>query len=129
MAVAFSMRPSSALATSALRRWHQVHTSHQNSLAFAVHYHSSQLRFRMLTAWRLQLRAKLKRVRHAKQLEKHFIVRNAWHKWIAKVQERKRERKLVEFEQKIAAKYFRGGWMAIALIVVVNSNVVYCRVA
>ena len=102
------MRASSALATSALQRWHRVHTSHQNSHAFAVHYHSSQLRFRMLVAWRLALRAKLKMARQAKSAEKRFIVRSAWAKWIEKAKERGRVKKLKEFETRLIAKYLKG---------------------
>ena len=78
LAVAFSLRGSSALAITALRRWHQVYSTHQNAQAFAAHYHSSQLRYKMLLVWRLQLRTKLKQVKLAKTMEKFFVTRSAW---------------------------------------------------
>ncbi|KIP09496.1 hypothetical protein PHLGIDRAFT_116291 [Phlebiopsis gigantea 11061_1 CR5-6] len=106
-AVAFSMRSSSALATTALRRWHQVYTTHQNAQAFAAHYHSSHLRYKILLTWRLQLRVKLKQVKAAKTTEKMFITRSAWQKWLEKMKQSKIEKKLKDFEQRRAARYFK----------------------
>ena len=108
LAVAFSLRASSALATTTLRRWHQVYSTHQNAQAFAVHYRSSQLRYQMLLTWRLQLRAQLKQLKVAKTTERFFITRGAWQKWMEKVKQKKRERKLKEFETKLTARYFEG---------------------
>lgn len=102
------MRESSALAVSALRRWQQVRTTHQNAQVFAVHYHDTQLRYKMLLNWRLQLRAKLKLAKQGRALEKFFVMRHALHRWQEKVAQAKRERKLKEFETKLAAKYFHG---------------------
>ncbi|GJE87193.1 hypothetical protein PsYK624_032760 [Phanerochaete sordida] len=106
-ALAFSTRGSSALAVSAMRRWREVHTSHQNAQAFAVQYYNTQLAYRMLFAWRLQLRAHAKQARQARHAEKYFVTRSAWHKWVEKAQEKKRERKVKEFEERVAGKYLR----------------------
>ena len=106
-AIAFSIRGSSALATTALRRWHQVYTTHQNAQAFAVRYSNTQLAYRMLFLWRLRLRAQAKQARQARHAEKFFVTRSAWRKWAEKVKERKREKKVKEFEARVAGRYLR----------------------
>lgn len=106
-ALAFSMRGSSALASSALRRWQEVYTSHQNAQAFAVQYYNTQLAYRMLIQWRLQLRAHAKLARQARHAEKYFAARTAWRKWVERVQGKRRERKVKEFEARVAGKYLR----------------------
>lgn len=106
--MAFSKRGSSALGMTALRRWHEVYSTHQNAQAFAAHYNSSQLRYKMLLTWRLQLRAKRKQVKVAKTTEKFFITRAAWQQWMEKVTQRRRDRKLKEFENQIVTRFFQG---------------------
>ncbi|KAI0341741.1 hypothetical protein BDW22DRAFT_1485199 [Trametopsis cervina] len=101
MAVHFSLRSSSTLASSTLQRWQAVYISHQNAQAFAVHYHSIQLRFKMVLVWRLQLRAKLKLVKQAKAIEKYFVMRNAWRIWQEKQAGKRREQKLKVFDARI----------------------------
>lgn len=103
-AYAFSIRTSSALASSTLKRWLQVYTTHRNAQAFAIHYHAAHLRFNVLVTWRLQLRAKLKLVKQAKVAEKKVI----WGKWVEKVAQRKRERNLKEFEKRVVVRFFQG---------------------
>lgn len=108
LAVTFSLRSSSTLAQSSLQRWRQVHTSHQNAQAFAVHYHSVQLRFKMVMIWRVQLRAKLKLAKQARIAEKYFAIRNAWKMWQEKLAEKRRERKLKVFEARMLQSYMHG---------------------
>ncbi len=62
----------------------------------------------MLLVWRLQLRAKLKQVKQGKVAEKFFVLRTGWKKWADKIIERKRERKLKEFEAKVLRRYLQG---------------------
>ncbi|THG95070.1 hypothetical protein EW026_g6516 [Hermanssonia centrifuga] len=88
-------------------RWQQVYKTHRNAQAFADHYHSAQLRYKMLLVWRLQLRAKLKQVKQGKVAEKFFVLRTGWKKWADKIIERKRERKLKEFEAKVLRRYLQ----------------------
>ncbi|KAI0693271.1 hypothetical protein BC835DRAFT_1354288 [Cytidiella melzeri] len=104
-ALSFSLRSSSTLATGSLQRWHQVYTTHQNAQAFAVHYHSVQLQFKMVLVWRLQLRAKLKLVKQAKLVEKYFTMRNAWRRWQEHLAEKRREQKVMVFERRILRTY------------------------
>ncbi|TCD64438.1 hypothetical protein EIP91_004083 [Steccherinum ochraceum] len=114
MALAFSMRSSSALASTSIQRWRQVHATHRNAQSFAEHYHSAQLSFKMLLIWRLQLRKKLKLAKQAKIAEKFFTMRGAWQRWLAKVAEKGREKKVKEFEGKMVKRYF-ADWKVLAL--------------
>lgn len=98
------MRSSSALASSTLKRWLQVYTTHRNAQAFAIHYHASHLRFNVIMTWRIQLRSKLKLIKQAKVAEKTVV----WRKWIEKVKQRKRERSLKEFENRVVTRCFQG---------------------
>lgn len=107
-ALAFSMRPSSALASSSIQKWRNVHHTHRNAQTFAVHYHSAHLSFKMLLLWRLQLRKKLKLAKQAKLADKFFVMRGAWRTWLAQVAEKKRNKKVKDFERKIAKRYFEG---------------------
>lgn len=107
-ALAFSVRSSSALASSSVQKWRQVYHTHRNAQTFAVHYHSAHLSFKMLLLWRLQLRKKLKLAKQAKLAEKFFVMRGAWRTWLAKVAEKKRGRKVKDFERRVAKRYFEG---------------------
>ena len=82
--------------------------SHQNAQAFAVHYHSAQLRFKMILTWRLRLRAKLKLNKQAKVAEKYFTIRNAWKTWREKVEDKRRQQKLRVFEIRMLRTYMHG---------------------
>ena len=115
MAVSFSFRASSSLASSVIQKWKQVRASHQNAQQFATHYHSTQLQFKMLLIWRLQLRAKLKTVKQAKLAAKYFAMRNAWRKWQEQVATKQRERKLRVFEARVLRSYLYGKPISIHL--------------
>lgn len=106
-ALAFSMRPSSSLASSTLRRWVQVFTTHRNAQTFAVHYHASHLRFNALMAWRIQLREKVRLIKQAKIAEKQVV----WNKWIAKLKQKGREKSLKQFEMRVLSRYLRGEFL------------------
>ncbi|TFK54938.1 hypothetical protein OE88DRAFT_1653513 [Heliocybe sulcata] len=105
-AIAFSTRPYSSLAASALRTWYQVYRTHKNSQAFSVQYHSAQLSFKMLHIWRIQLRVRLKTIKQAKIAEKFFLMRRAWRHWHDKLEEQKREKKLKLLEQRMLLVHF-----------------------
>ncbi|KAI0748015.1 hypothetical protein C8Q80DRAFT_1104403 [Daedaleopsis nitida] len=106
MAQLFRTRSSSLLAASVLKRWREVYRSHQNAQTFAVQYHRAQLQYKMLFAWRLQLRAKLRMVKQAKVAQKYLLVRRCFKVWTAKVAEKKRLQKLQELELRVAKRYF-----------------------
>ncbi|GBE82341.1 hypothetical protein SCP_0407250 [Sparassis crispa] len=105
LAVAFSMRSSSTLAFSSLQKWRQVHTTHRNAHAFAVHYRSAQLQYKMLLVWRLELRTKLRMIKQAKLANKYFVLRTFYNKWAAKLVQRRLETKLKVFEGQIVKKF------------------------
>ncbi|KAJ3519427.1 hypothetical protein NM688_g9302 [Phlebia brevispora] len=105
LAVAFSLRSSSVLASSSLKKWMQVYKSHRNAEAYAVSYCNLRLQYRMMDAWRLQLRYQLQQFRAAKRAEKFFTTRKTWKKWLEKLADRKRERQVTVFEKKILQRY------------------------
>ncbi|OBZ75311.1 hypothetical protein A0H81_04427 [Grifola frondosa] len=107
LALAFSMRSSSALASASLQKWRQAFLTHRNAQTFAVHYHSAQVQYKTLLVWRLQLRVRLKMNRQAKVAHKFFLMRSCWHKLIIKVEERRRESKLKAFEVQITKRFFK----------------------
>ena len=118
LALAFSTRSGAHLSSTVLQKWHQVHSSHRNALAFAVHYNSAQLQFKMLLTWRLELRAKLKLVKQGRMAEKFFIYRRAWKMWVLKLEEKAREKKLRELERRKMMKYYLGMSHAVPFIAV-----------
>jgi len=85
-----------------------------------MHYHSAQLRFKILLIWRLQLRSKLKKAKQARIAEKFFIARRAWKIWTDKFDEIRRQKKLQILERHKLRKYFTGklkykAWIIISL--------------
>ena len=58
--------------------------------------------------WRLQLRAQLKMARQAKMVEKLLVMRSAFRKWVAMLEDKKREEKVRMFERKMVKGYFDG---------------------
>ncbi|KAI0361981.1 hypothetical protein OH77DRAFT_1388452 [Trametes cingulata] len=106
LAQLFATRSASVLTAAAFNKWRVAYNSHQNALTFAVHYHKAQLQYKMLLAWRLQLRAKLRLVKQAKVAQKRLLVRRCFHAWKVKLAEKQRERKLKEFERRVVKQYF-----------------------
>ncbi|KAI0316688.1 Sfi1 spindle body protein-domain-containing protein [Amylostereum chailletii] len=113
-ALAFASRTKSFSSVSALHKWRQQYTTHQNAHTFATQYHSAQLQFKMLFAWRIALRAKLKLIRKARVAEKYFVMRRAWKGWQQSVEERKREKKLQQLVTSKARGIF-DAWLRKAL--------------
>lgn len=72
-----------------------------------MQYNNSQLAYRTLFEWRLQLRAHAKQSRQARRAEKFFVTRDAWRKWVEKVNEKRRESKVKEFEARVVGRYLR----------------------
>ncbi|KAI0064613.1 hypothetical protein BV25DRAFT_1852514 [Artomyces pyxidatus] len=105
-ALAFALRPSSSLAAEVVRTWRKHHAGHRNALAFAVQYRDRQLEFKMLTAWRLHLRENLRLIRKAKKEEKLLVWRRAWRIWTSKLEERRREKKLLDLQRNKTEKLF-----------------------
>jgi protein SFI1 len=94
LALAFSTRPSSAIALSSLQMWCRVYATHQNAAAFAVHYHSAQLSFKIMLRWRIRLRERLKMVRQAKIADKFLVLRRTWKRWKTQLEDAKRLKKV-----------------------------------
>ncbi|KAI0831195.1 Sfi1 spindle body protein-domain-containing protein [Trametes gibbosa] len=103
----FATRSASILSTSVFKKWQTAYGSHQNALSFAVHYHRAQVQYKMLLAWRLRLRAKLRMVKQAKVAQKQLLLRRSFHTWTAKVAEKQRERKLQGFQRRVVTQYFQ----------------------
>jgi protein SFI1 len=86
-----------------------------------MHYHSAQLRFKILLIWRLQLRSKLKKAKQARIADKFFNARRAWKIWTDKLDEIRRQRKLQILERQKLRKYFIGKLKHKAWIIVSSS--------
>jgi protein SFI1 len=108
MAVSFSLRANSVLAASTVRHWARVLSSLQQARLLADQYRATQLKYQMLIIWRLALRRKHKAAKQARLAEKHLVVRRTWTKWRERVEQRKREHKMKEFEQRKVRKIFSG---------------------
>ncbi|KAM5538990.1 hypothetical protein V8D89_007213 [Ganoderma adspersum] len=106
LAQLFRTRSASLQGVSALKRWRGVYQSHQNAQSFAVHYDRQRLQYQTMLSWRLQLRAHLRKAKQAKVARKYLLLRRCFHTWTAKVEEKRREKKLREFQMRKAKKVF-----------------------
>ena len=100
--------------SSALRQWRGAHGTHRNAATFAAHYHSAQVQYGALLAWRLQLRARLKMLKQARIAQKFFVHRRCFKMWRVRVREERLEKRRREFEARVVRRYFDGafclGW-------------------
>ncbi|TFK42645.1 Sfi1 spindle body protein-domain-containing protein [Crucibulum laeve] len=106
LASSFASRVDLQLLLSSFHRWQEVHRTHRNAQAFAVQYHSAQLRYKVLLTWRVELRKKLKMVKVARMADRFFATRHAWRAWSLKLDEKKREKKLKLFEKQKLVSHF-----------------------
>jgi protein SFI1 len=107
------MRPKATTATTSLQVWQRAYVTHQNAASFAIHYHSALLSSRILFAWRLRLREKLKLAKQARIAERFLLMRRSWKSWKVRMEDAKLEKKLKLWEKaklKIAfeRKHYRG---------------------
>ncbi|KAK0210699.1 CTLH/CRA C-terminal to lish motif domain-containing protein [Desarmillaria ectypa] len=86
--------------------WRQVLSTHQNSHLFAVQYHSSHLRSRMLLIWRIRWHEQLKMMKKSRLMEKFVVMRRAWNTMKAKYHDKQRERQLQAFKVQKLRKLF-----------------------
>lgn len=107
LAISFSHR-SKATVSAALQTWQRVLTTHRNADTFAAHYHHAQLNYRVMLTWRLELRARLRKVKQAKMAEKFFASRKVWQIWRHRTQEQRREKALRKFERRRLHALFEG---------------------
>lgn len=92
------MRSNSSALSSTLQTWHQVYTIYQNRRAFAIQRHLARMQYDALLKWRVQLRARLKLLKHAKIVEKFIVQRRTLNVWKFKLAEKKRQNKLKALE-------------------------------
>lgn len=71
----------------------------------AAQYDEDLLMHRTLLIWRVQLRVKLKQLKHAKVARKYLLLRQAWNKWRDNLEEKKRLQKLHVLENKAMKKF------------------------
>ncbi|KAH7929761.1 hypothetical protein BV22DRAFT_1080370 [Leucogyrophana mollusca] len=104
-AIAFSMHSNSYTVSSALQTWQRVYTVYQNRRSFAIQRHLARVQFDALLKWRLHLRTKLKVLKQAKIVEKYFLQRRSLKLWTAKLQDKRRQKKLKQLETEKLRKY------------------------
>ncbi|KIY50867.1 hypothetical protein FISHEDRAFT_22101, partial [Fistulina hepatica ATCC 64428] len=106
-AIQFSKRPGSSTSVTALRRWRDTHATHRNAQAFAVQYHSAQVRYKAVMRWRAAARDHARQARQARVAHKFLTKRRVWQAWRERHAERQRERRLRDFERTKMRTVFR----------------------
>ncbi|KAF8559809.1 hypothetical protein OG21DRAFT_496214 [Imleria badia] len=106
-ALAFSMRSNSSTLSTALEAWRQVYTIYQNRRTFAIQRHLARIRYDALLKWRVQLRSRLKLLKHAKIVEKFIVQRRTLCAWKSKLAEKKRQNKLKALEARRLEEYMK----------------------
>ncbi|KAI9571309.1 Sfi1 spindle body protein-domain-containing protein [Boletus coccyginus] len=106
-ALAFNMRSNSSTSSFALETWRQVYTVYQNRWAFAIQRHLARIQYDALLKWRVQLRARMKLLKHAKIVGKFIVQRRTLNAWKSKLAEKKRQNKLKALEARRLAEYMK----------------------
>lgn len=101
------MRSNSSALASALESWRQVYTVYQNRRTFAIQRHLARIQYDALLKWRVQLRSRLKLLKHAKIVEKFIVQRRTLNAWKSKLTEKKRQNKLKALEARRVEKYMK----------------------
>ena len=70
----------------------------------------------MILAWRLKLRAHLRMAKQAKVARKQLLLRRFLHVWTAKVEEKRRNKKLKQFELRTTKRIFEGNFYLLLMI-------------
>ncbi|PBK78094.1 hypothetical protein ARMSODRAFT_991560 [Armillaria solidipes] len=97
---------STLTARKTFQTWRQVLSTHQNSHLFAVQYHSSHLRSRMLLIWRIRWHKQLKMMKKSRLTDNFVVTRRAWNAMRAKYHDKQRERQLQAFKVQKLRKLF-----------------------
>ncbi len=99
---------STLTARKTFQTWRQVLSTHQNSHLFAVQYHSSHLRSRMLLIWRMRWHKQLKMMKKSRLTDNFVVTRRAWNAMRAKYRDKQREHQLQAFKVQKLRKLFIG---------------------
>ncbi|KAJ3505555.1 hypothetical protein NLJ89_g7354 [Agrocybe chaxingu] len=95
----FLNRINSRVVASAFMRWREVQTTHRNALAYAVKYDETHLQARALLLWRIRLGDNIQSAKVARWAHRYFATRKAWQLWIQAAEEKRRQRRLLEFNK------------------------------
>ncbi|CAA7271758.1 unnamed protein product [Cyclocybe aegerita] len=95
----FLNRINSRVVASAFMRWREVQTTHRNALAYAVKYDETHLQARALLLWRIRLADNIQSAKVARWAHRYFATRKAWQLWIQAAEEKRRQRRLQEFNR------------------------------
>ncbi|KAI0046680.1 hypothetical protein FA95DRAFT_1542135 [Auriscalpium vulgare] len=102
----FYLRSGTHVVSSAVAAWRERRVHVEQATALAVEYSNLQLQYRMLRAWRLLLRAKIDMQRQAGKRAKVQTKKVWMRRWVAKLQERRREKMLQEMERRKLTQLF-----------------------
>ncbi|KAK0240195.1 CTLH/CRA C-terminal to lish motif domain-containing protein [Armillaria nabsnona] len=97
---------STLTARKTFQTWRQVLSTHQNSHLFAVQYHSSHLRSRMLLIWRMRWHKQLKMMKKSRLTDNFVVTRRVWNAMRAKYRDKQREHQLQAFKVQKLRKLF-----------------------
>lgn len=106
LALAFTSRSQCSSVTLSFRRWHDVYITHGNAHTFAAHYHTSQLKRKVILSWRIRLRQNLKLYKLSLRADEIFILRRGWKIWIGAKKAKIMDRLRGILEQRKIEKYF-----------------------
>lgn len=98
LAIAFSLRQNSVLATDALRTWLNAYATRLSAQRFADQFHATHLQHQMFFLWRRAVRKKQKIARAARVAEKYLVLRRTWNAWRERVAASKRDKKVKELD-------------------------------
>ena len=101
------MRANSSTLSFTLETWRQVYTVYQNRRSFAIQRHLARIQYDALLKWRVQLRARLKLLKHAKTVEKFIVQRRTLNVWKSKLTEKRRQDKLKVLEARRLGGFMR----------------------
>lgn len=80
----------------------------------------------MLFQWRVKLRERIKMAKQAKVAEKYFVMKRAWKLLKAKTEERRRERKVREWEKARVKKVFGSEFSFPSLAPICQGRILSC---
>lgn len=101
------MRSNSSTLSATLETWRQVYIVYQNRRSFAIQRHLAHIQYDALLKWRVQLRARLKLLKHAKIVEKFIVQRRTLNAWKFKLAGKKRQDKLGALEARRLGEYMK----------------------
>lgn len=95
------------IAAETLVKWQRTLSSHRNAHQYAISYHDGRLCARVLLLWRLRLRDSNQSAKVAQWADRYFETRRAWRAWVTALENKRRKKRLEQWEVAQAAKVMK----------------------